>query len=395
MNSMLPQLWAAFHNQDEIRYQSSSGGVFSALAAAIFDRNGIVYGAAMTEEDSDQCCRHVSCECRGELHRLRGSKYTVSDVRGVFLSVKKELERGRVVLFSGTPCQVAALYAFLGKRYDHLITVDFICHGVPAPTVLRKFLAEKEQNHHKKVRRVDFRDKTEGWKDYSVKVEFEDGSADRKIWKQSTYMRMFLSDLYLRPSCYRCRFKGTDHCSDITLGDFWNIQDYLVVSEETLQKGISAVVLRTEIGNQLFAAASKELTTQKSSMDYFICSNRSYFESAIPSLDIALFRCILKEWPIDRILWAYERSDKIRTFVKRAVRKAGKLLRGGFTKKKRRSGLPSKEDCCGCLNCVTVCPANAIRVVKDDLGFVYPEVVRQACVSCGRCEAVCPCCKKG
>ena len=391
---MLPELWGAYHRNEEIRAGSSSGGVFTSLASVVLDRKGVVYGAAMTEDASGLHCRHIACENREDLCRLRGSKYTVSDVREAFFSARRELEQGRTVMFCGTPCQVAALYAFLGKQYDHLLTVDLICHGVPAPELLKKCLEEEARIHKKKVRHLEFRDKTEGWLCYSIKVIFEDGSTVRKTADRSRYMRMFLSDQYLRSSCYHCRFKGENHCSDITLGDFWDVQEYLEVSEETLRKGISAVVLRTEKGRSLFDAAASELTKQKSHMDYFIRSNRSYSESVLHPFDVALFRYLLSKWDTDRILSLYAGTDKIRKLAKRIGIKVRKILRYCVGWKKYEKSLPSHKDCCGCMNCVDVCPVKAIRIIRDDLGFEYPVVAPQSCISCGRCIEACPLCRK-
>ena len=220
--------FAAYNQDPAIRAISSSGGVFHALAGSVIRDGGLVFGAAF---DADWQVRHRGCETLEELPALMQSKYVQSAMGDCYSEIRTALRDGRPVLFCGTPCQVAGLLAYLrtvspGADWeDRLITVDFICHGVPSPLVWRKYLAEVSRG--RKIRSVNFRDKSGGWKDFSLKIEFDDGSSYCESQKLDLYLRGFLENLDLRPSCHACRFKGAERPSDFTIADFWGVQEHL------------------------------------------------------------------------------------------------------------------------------------------------------------------------
>lgn len=152
--------YAAINTDPEIRFQSSSGGIFTAIAEAIIDRGGVVFGAAF---DKEFAVRQVFAETKEDLAAFRGSKYVQSDMGDAYSSVLRFLQSGRIVLFSGTPCQIGALKSFLGKEYPNLITVDLICHGVPSPMVWEKYVRHRRSlDSDSQLRTVQFRDKERG-----------------------------------------------------------------------------------------------------------------------------------------------------------------------------------------------------------------------------------------
>lgn len=212
-----PRAYAAHNLDKNIVGSSSSGGVFTALAQNVLEEGGVVYGAAFRENFSVAHCR---VETADQLPVFRGSKYAQSDVALSYRQVCDDLNAGRKVLFSGTPCQVAGLRSFLGKDYSDLLCVDIICHSVPSPKVWQEYLRELQVKAGEKIASASFRDKREGWEGYYLRVGFADGREDLRRGNDNYYMKAFIQGLSTRPSCYNCSFKGQNRGSDITLGDF-------------------------------------------------------------------------------------------------------------------------------------------------------------------------------
>ncbi len=232
-----------------IRRQSSSGGLFWCFAQAVLKKGGVVVGVKMSEDGA--FVYHSAVENERELVQLLGSKYVQSDKKDVFRSVKDYLQGGRTVLFSGTPCEVAGLVNYIPTPLrEKLYTVDLICHGVPSPMVWEKYLLEQNMV----VRGVSFRDKTFGWKEFSVLIQGEEKDLSEKVG-DNLYMRGFLDHLYLRESCHNCRYKGLERVADITLGDFWRVQDFLPEYDDN--QGTSLLFVYSKKGKELFHAVKE------------------------------------------------------------------------------------------------------------------------------------------
>lgn len=231
-NEAEPLVYAAINNDESIRMQSSSGGIFTLLAEYVIDRGGVVFGACF---DRDWNVVHDYTETKEGLAKFRGSKYVQSNLGNSFSQVKTFLNSGREVLFSGTPCQVAGLKSYLRKPYSNLLAVDLVCHGVPSPEVWRKYLQEtvcreygikknkSAVNQCDYISDISFRSKDKGWKKYNIKIIFRNGKFEMMPYFENPYMNVFLSDLSLRPSCYACPAKLYNLQSDITLADFWGV----------------------------------------------------------------------------------------------------------------------------------------------------------------------------
>lgn len=248
------QIYGACSVDEDIRFQSSSGGVFSVLALHVLNKGGIVYGASF---NSNFQVQHIGISSVTELDKLRGSKYVQSQIGDIYRDVKQQLRNGKMVLFTGTPCQVDGLNNFLGRTYDNLITQDIVCHGVPSPMVWEKYLRFQEKISHSKPIHISFRDKAHGWKKYAVTIDYENGKRASCICWQDLMMRAFLKDICLRPSCYACPSKGVHRSSDITLADFWNIDHVIPKMDD--DKGVSLVLCHTLKGERLFSEVKDKL----------------------------------------------------------------------------------------------------------------------------------------
>lgn len=241
-NTANPDCYALIAN-DEIRAVSSSGGAFTLIANEIFEKGGVVCGVAFV----GQKVQHIIVEKKEDLVRLRGSKYVQSDTNTVYSQIKEILKTGKVVLFTGTPCQVAGLNIYLGKTYENLYTIDLICHGVPPQKIFDMYL--KETIGDEAFINGTFRDKNAGWFSYGIKVQ-TDKNCYYKLKTRDSYLQAFIKNMSLRPSCANCPFTSSQRQADITIGDFWEIERYK--PELNDNKGTSLVLLNNMKGKNLF-----------------------------------------------------------------------------------------------------------------------------------------------
>lgn len=250
------QVFAAQANNQDIIKKSSSGGIFSLLASKVLEQGGVVFGAIFDEQWN---VKHSFIESSDDLDLLRRSKYVQSKIGNTFKQVKFFLENDRKVLFSGTPCQVKGLKLFLSKDYENLVTVDFACHGVPSPTIWKLYLEAicKENNiTEEELFQINFRDKSRGWRNPSISIKSAKGDITN-LFSCDPYMRVFLSNIILRPSCYECSSKNGQSMSDITLADFWGIEQ--IFPECTEDLGYSLVLLNTTKGKILMPNLSNDI----------------------------------------------------------------------------------------------------------------------------------------
>ncbi|WP_411681472.1 Coenzyme F420 hydrogenase/dehydrogenase, beta subunit C-terminal domain [Clostridium thailandense] len=231
--------YAGYTLDEDIRMESSSGGIFSELANYVLEQYGVVFGAKWNKNIK---VNHSKVCNKQDLKELRSSKYVQSNIGNVYKNVLEELDRNKKVLFVGVPCQVAALKTF--TQSESLIAVDLICHGVPSMKVFESYLQSKSRN--KKVNSVNFRDKSKGWTKYCTKISFEDGSQYLKITREDPFFHGFICDLYLNSSCYDCKFASIPRSGDITIADFWQIDEELMD-----ERGISLILTNNEKGENI------------------------------------------------------------------------------------------------------------------------------------------------
>lgn len=270
--------YAANAKNDTLRDGSSSGGVFTVLAIETIKNGGVVFGAGF--EQKTWRIIHKAAQTIEQLEDLRGSKYVQSDTCDTYNEVRHLLVSGRRVLFSGCPCQVAALNRFLGEKYDNLLTVDLICHGVPTPLAWRKYLETREKKNQGAITKATTRRFCK-WREFTLSFEFSspDGrrsrySSDR--WHDS-FMHSFVSFWSLRASCFHCRFRNLKSGADITLGDYNNVAD--INPEMDDDRGSSVVVVSTPNGKHTIEKIRNRLILQESALSHVIKANKSIIKN--------------------------------------------------------------------------------------------------------------------
>lgn len=300
--------YAAYNMDDGVRKDSSSGGIFTLLAEKVIAEGGVVFGATWNEKWQ---VVHTYTETKEGIAQFRGSKYIQSIIGETYKQTETFLKSGRKVLYSGTPCQIAGLRLFLRKEYDNLLTIDFICHGVPSPGVFRWYLQEEITNYAARkgrkntvsflpihsipegdvlmpeglsIKSIRFRDKCSGWKKFSFVLLLAEASAEGKqnsvslsyTLEQNSFLKGFLNDLYLRPSCHKCPAKSLKSGSDITIADYWGYKDTPNITDT--DEGISAVLINTVKGQTVFDRLS--LMKEKTKYDLIERTNGAINHSA-------------------------------------------------------------------------------------------------------------------
>lgn len=263
---------------------SSSGGIFLAVARKIIEENGIVFGVRYDEELN---VIHDYADNIEKVKEFCGSKYVRSDIKESYINVKKFLEEGKEVLFTGTSCQVQGLNVFLGKKYENLLTMDIICHANPSPKVFKLYKEELEKTRNKKIKNIYFRAKKEGWRKQMPVIVYEDGSDE----KEKTYMTSFLKEIINRPSCYSCKFASENRISDITIGDFWGVEKIEPELDENL--GVSILLINTDQGKKYLDKLQDRIDLREINFDEIRQYN--HFENVFVSLKRKRFFKALKK----------------------------------------------------------------------------------------------------
>lgn len=233
---------------DTIRAYASSGGIFMELAMPVIQRHGVVYGCVLVPGPWD--VRHVKAADLPGVEQMCGSKYVQSDLGDVFRDVKKELDQGREVLFTGTPCQIAGLKGFLGGDREKLLTVGVICHGAPSRGVFHRYLRTFARDFSR-ISFVGFRSKFYSWRRFAFSIRV----GERTVYDEqakNVYMRLFNGDVMHRLSCYACKARAGRSGADLLIGDFWGVERVKPDSDDG--RGLSAILAYTEKGQSALSA---------------------------------------------------------------------------------------------------------------------------------------------
>lgn len=338
LSPQLPQhCYAGINQKEQVRLNSSSGGIFSLLAEKTIQEGGVVFGARFDEFWE---VKHDYTKDKEGIAAFRGSKYVQSRIEDNYQKAEKFLKEGEKILFSGTPCQIAGLKKFLRKEYENLVTIDFICHGVPSPLIWRKYIDDISKNFIENkisstspqsstewksyIEKISFRHKISGWKKYSFYIKFSlPSKQDKKNTKElvesfseNLFMKGFLKDLYLRPSCYNCPFKKGKSRSDITLADFWGIQNLYPDWDD--DKGTSAIFINNNKGIMLINKIKEHINYKEVNYNDIVNSNKSYESSCNePYYRNLFFKKYGKKEHLDNSLFQQTLKDRIILKIKK------------------------------------------------------------------------------
>lgn len=272
------KVYAAVSKDRELVGRSSSGGMFGVLAEYILNKNGVIFGAAFNDEME---LVHSSAEDQEECRKFHGSKYIQSNTENTFAECKNNLEAGRYVLYTGTPCQIAGLKQYLQEDYEKLLAVGLICHGVPSPGIWRRYVRELEEEKGHRIMDVAFRYQDRGWKEYRFRTEYDNGEEEIVSGAQSPFLKAFFHSLALRPSCYECRYRLAYAKSDLMIGDFWGVGNYYQSFDEQL--GVSALLILSEKGEKVFGEIKNQLHYVQSDLSMLLPRNGGITLSVFPN----------------------------------------------------------------------------------------------------------------
>lgn len=315
-------VYAAWSKDSDIRFESTSGGIFSELANKVILNGGFVVGASYGENN---VIEHIIINSIDDLKKIRQSKYAQSDVEGIYKKIKA-LSKERKLLFCGTPCQVAGLKNFLHIPNDNVITVDFVCRGVNSPKAFQEWLREIEKNHNSKVERVWFKYKVHGWHNSPrcTFVQFKNGEEEIYSGKNNTFMCGYLGpNLYIRKSCGSCIFKGEERVSDITLGDFWGVDEKLDDN-----KGTSIVIVNTEQGKKMLDGIIKRIVINKRELNEVLKGNMCFENSVKINKKSESFLCELGTEKFSKLLSRYSSKTALEVVEIMGERLVKKLQKG-------------------------------------------------------------------
>ncbi len=326
----LPVVYAGWNRDEVIRMKSTTGGVFHGLASAFLADGGYICGAIWQE---DWTVKHFVSNQEKDLEILMGSKYIQSDKGEIYKEIKTLLSKGKRVMMCSLPCETSALYAYLGQDYENLFVVDMLCRGGNAPAVLQKFIEVMEKRYGSKVINIHFKCKEPyGWHRFSTEMTFEDGQIYSRDRYEDQFMRMFLEqNCCMRPSCHKCRFKSVKGYGDITIADFWGIENSHPDLDDN--KGTSMIKINTEKGERLFKEFSKNLYVSKCRIEEANTSSNPAFSKSIPQgKNRELFFRDIQTMPFEKVLKRYVPDTytplrKMKFYAKRSFR----LVKKGFS----------------------------------------------------------------
>lgn len=272
-----PEIMAAWSRNENIRLDSTSGGIFSELAIKTINEGGYICGAVYNK---DWTVKHILTNNIEDLKSIRSSKYLQSNINLLYREIEDKLKEGKKVLMCGSPCQIQGIHRYLRKDYENLILCDFICRGMNSPKIFVKYIRDLERKYKSKIVNVKFKNKTYGWHNFSTKIDFENGKSYIKSRYIDSYMIGYLQyNAFMRPSCYECKFKSLPRSADITLADFWGIEN--IDKSLDNNKGTSLVLLNTKKGQELFKSLKNEISYKQIKSDKVFSENICMTKSPI------------------------------------------------------------------------------------------------------------------
>lgn len=325
-NSSPRKVYALSSKNTDILQKSSSGGVFSGIAERLIEEGGVVFGAAFIKEQGELTVRHCSAMTKKELKKQLGSKYVQSDLGDTFAVAKDYLEKGKKVLYSGTPCQIAGLKAYLGTDYDNLLTMDLVCHGVPSNSMFREYLKSEEARIEAPIEDLKFRDKDYGW-GLNAKLYYRSrGEVQSSVIPsyESSYYELFLKGEIYRHNCYECPYANEHRPADLTIGDFWGIEEehpeYLQPTGMLSQSaGISMLMINSRKGEVFFEQCKSLFWYYPSTFENASRHNEQLKHPSFPGKNRDMILKLYKEKgykAVDKWFWKQKQKQKRKENIK-------------------------------------------------------------------------------
>lgn len=306
------QVFSGWSLDENIRLKSSSGGAFTEIAKIVLSKGGVVFGCTLNKELKAE---HIYVETLDELsEKLTGSKYVQSHIGDSYKKAKTFLKQGRTVLFSGTPCQIAGLRNYLRKDYDNLLTIDLICHGVPSPMLFEDYKKFMQKHENMKLTKISFRCKKSSWIFFNMTLTGhveKSGALKTYIgnYYEDPYIRGFLRDYFLRPSCHQCHFTSTKRCGDFTVADWWGYHKTTAEDKNYACKGVSLLMTNTSKAVELLPLLN--MTLRKRTIDEAKRTNIS-LSHPFPMCDNRMkFWKDYRFLPFDEIVKKYMMPEKV------------------------------------------------------------------------------------
>lgn len=306
--------------ENEVLMNTTSGGMFRVFSEEIINASGWVYGTEFTREK----LAHVNGYNDQKIKNFSGSKYVKSQVGSAFADIKTHLEAGEEVLFGGTPCQCAALRAFLKKDYENLYIVDIICHGSVRPSAFEGYLKYVEKKHNSKIKNIRFRNKEKGWSNGQIEITFENGEVFKELFhpRKNIYANVFYSNIALAPGCKGCKFNTMDRAGDITLGDFWGFRAHPDIKIN--ENGTSVLLINTERGKDLLERCKAKVALTEVTREVAMTNNPPLYEhTKINPLTNLFCKCLEKYG----FIFSYVLCLKVLKVVLLPLRAVKKLLK--------------------------------------------------------------------
>lgn len=308
----------------DVCLQSTAGGAFTAIAEYVLEHDGIVFGV---ELQADYSVKHIAVESKTELSKFRNSKYVQSELGSTYAEVKQQLKTGRLVCFSGTPCQIEGLRCFLRRDYENLVLVDVVCRAVPSPGVWKKYI-EMETCEHGTMQSIRFRDKALGYQYSTMELVDSQGNIYRGGIESQPWLRMFFSGMIIRPSCTECKFRSRYRNSDFTIWDCFNVYSFSKEFDEDI--GTTRVLIHTEKGKKIFHQIEEKIKYKSINADIVVEGVREMLESPKMHPQRQYFYSDLKGLPFGELINKYYPLT-IKIKIKRNIRLA--LNKFGLDKK--------------------------------------------------------------
>lgn len=313
--------YVSYSTDEDIRKNSASGGIFASIAKEILQLHGLVYGCSLENFDGKLIPKHIKIDKIDQLYKLQGSKYVQSDIGETFKFVKEDLEKEKLVLFSGTPCQVAGLKSFLRKDFNNLFTIDIICHGVPSAKFFQDYLNYMEKKINGKIINFKFRDKIKGWR-LVASIRYKQGKKEKlKIIypEESSYYKMFLDSKIYRDSCYRCPYANSNRPAELTIGDYWGIENVHpeLLEELNIKKGVSCLVVNNQKGKEIIEKYCKNLKIYNSNYNNVTSGNDQLNSPSKHPNDRLQILNSYKEKGYKEIEKIYRKSRNLKYYIKK------------------------------------------------------------------------------